>query len=340
MVPRDLKVLIQIPCLNEEENLLEVLNSIPKDIDGISNIKVVVIDDASTDRSVELADAHGVDFIILKSRTRGLADSFRLGQEFFLSSGFDILVNTDGDNQYNQDKIGDLLGPIIAGTAEVVVGDRGTWKLNHFSLAKRVLQKVGSVVLSSVARSRVPDAASGFRAYSRVAIANIFITTKFSYAMESIIQVGNKGLPIASIFAGAKPVQRPSRLFRSSSQHVKNSATAILKGFLMYQPLKIFSWLGFVLFAAGLIPMVRYLALQVTGSAGSHFQSLLLGSLLISLGVISLVLGLLGQLSRVHRELHEQQIAIARLSQRGADFESTLELYGARLQIQGNSACQ
>jgi len=329
MWPDNVKLLVQIPCLNEEENLAEVLGTIPREIDGVSEIKVVVIDDASTDRTVELAELHGVDFILKKSRTKGLADSFRLGQEFFLTTGFDILVNTDGDNQYNQDMIGDLIAPILAGKAEIVVGDRGTWKLSHFNFPKRILQKLGSRVVSSVANTRIPDAASGFRAYSRVAIANIFITTRFSYAMESIIQGGNKRLRVTSILTGAKAVQRPSRLFKSSFQHIKNSASAILKGFLMYQPLKIFFWLAFALFVGGSIPMVRYLWLVGAGVAGSHLQSLLLGSLLISTAVIFMVLGLLAELSRVHRELYEDQTALARLSQVESDLQPVLELHGA-----------
>ena len=335
-----MKLLIQIPCLNEEENLEDVLKSVPRQIDGVSEVKVVVIDDASTDRTVEIAEQHGVDFIIRKLRTKGLADSFRLGQEFFLTSGFDILVNTDGDNQYNQEKIGDLVGPIVASKAALVIGDRGTWHLDHFRLGKRILQTLGSKVLSYAAGIRVPDAASGFRAYSRVSIASIFVTTRFSYAMESIIQVGNKRLPVVNVLTGAKPVQRPSRLFNSSIQHVKNSALAILKGLLMYQPLKTFSLLAFALLAAGVVPMVRYLVLVDIGVAGSHLQSLLLGSLLISTAATFLVMGLLAQLSGIHREVQEEQITLARLSQSERDFQRTLELHGAQLhRAQGPTSC-
>ena len=329
MRTKTVKLLIQIPCLNEEENIAEVLRTIPREIHGVSEIKVVIIDDASTDRTVELAELNGADFILRKTRTKGLADSFRLGQEFFLTTGFDILVNTDGDNQYDQEKIGDLTAPIIAGNAEIVVGDRGTWELTHFSFPKRLMQKLGSQIVSLVASTRIPDAASGFRAYSRLAVANIFITTRFSYAMESIIQGGNKHLSVASVLTGARPVQRPSRLFKSSFQHVKNSSYAILKGFLMYQPLKIFSWLAFALFVCGSVPMVRYLLLVGAGGVGSHLQSLLLGSLLISTAVIFMVLGLVAELSRMHRELYEDQTALARLSRVASDLPHVLELHGA-----------
>jgi glycosyltransferase involved in cell wall biosynthesis len=330
MGAKKVRLLIQIPCLNEEKDIAAVLKSIPRKIDGVSEIKIVVIDDASTDRTVEIAEANGADFILKKSRTRGLADSFRLGQEFFLSTGFDILVNTDGDNQYNQEKTGELIAPILSGEVEIVIGDRGTWKLNHFNFVKRILQNLGSRVVSSVAGTRIPDAASGFRAYTRVAIANIFITTRFSYAMESIIQGGNKRLPIASVLTGAKSVQRPSRLFKSSFQHIRNSASAILKGFLMYQPLKIFSWLASVLFVGGSIPMIRYLVLVGTGAAGSHLQSLLLGSLMISTAVLFMVLGLVAELSRVHRQLYEEQSSMLRLSG-GRDIKEVLEFHGAAI---------
>ena len=327
----NVKLLIQIPCLNEEENIAEVLDSIPRQIEGISEVKVLVIDDASTDQTVKISDAHGAEFIITKSRTKGLSDSFQLGQEFFLAKGFDILVNTDGDNQYHQNKIIELVAPIIAGKAEMVIGNRGTWDLAHFSLPKRILQTIGSKILSSVAKTQVLDAASGFRSYSRVAISQIFITSRFSYAMESLIQVGNKRLPIANVLTGAKPVQRPSRLFKSSFEHVKHSAGAILRGFLNYQPLMIFSWLALFLFVGGSIPMVRYLILVSSGVAGDHLQSLLLGSLLISTAATFLVLGLLAQLSKVNREVAEHQITLARLSQTDGDFERVLELHGARI---------
>ena len=330
MGDKGLRLLIQIPCLNEERDIAAVLKSIPRKIDGISEVKIVVIDDASTDRTVEIAEATGADFILKKSRTRGLADSFRLGQEFFLTSGFDILVNTDGDNQYNQEKIGQLIAPIISGEAEIVIGDRGTWELNHFRLAKRVLQKLGSRVVSAVAGAHISDAASGFRAYTRIAIANIFITTRFSYAMESIIQGGNKRMPISSVFTGAKVVQRPSRLFKSSFQHVKNSTSAILKGFLMYQPLRIFSWLAMALFAGGSIPMIRYLVLIGAGVAGTHLQSLLLGSLLISTAVVFLVLGLVAELSKIHRYLAEEQTTFERLTRKDEGLQF-LAIFGSSI---------
>ena len=189
-----------------------------------------------------------------------------------------------------------------------------TGSLNHFSKGKRLLQKLGSRVVGFVAGAEVTDAASGFRAYSKLAVAKLFITTRFSYAMESIIQAGNKGLQIISVETGAKHVNRPSRLFKSSFQHVRKSARAILKSFLMYKPLQIFSILAIILFSAGMLPLARYLILVIAGAAGDHIQSLILGSLLISSALLSLVLGLVAELSRIHREMFEEEQALERLS--------------------------
>jgi glycosyltransferase involved in cell wall biosynthesis len=323
-------LLVQIPCLNEEENLASVINSVNRKIQGVSEVKILVIDDGSTDETRSIAIQNGVDFVLTKPSTRGLADSFKLGQEFFLHHDFDILVNTDGDNQYFQESIQDLISPIIMNDADVVVGDRSTWGLAHFSLWKRTAQKLGSKVVSHVARAKVPDAASGFRAYSKMAVASIFITTRFSYAMESIIQAGNKGLRISSVVTGAKQVSRGSRLFTSPSQHMRKSAAAILKGFLMYQPLRIFSSLALFLFIVGAIPMARYLLLMIGGSAGDHLQSLLLGSLLMSTSVTFLVLGLVAELSRVHRQLTEDRLTIDRLQMKAGGLEF-LAVFGASL---------
>jgi len=326
------RVLVQIPCLNEAADIANVLDAIPKTIEGVSEIKIMVIDDASTDDTVAIAEKHGVDLVISKEVTRGLAHSFRLGLSYFLSSGFDVLVNIDGDNQYPQSDIPRLITPILNGSADVVIGDRGTWSLKHFALWKRILQKLGSGVVGFVAKTKVRDAASGFRAYGRVAAASIFIVTNFSYAMESIIQAGNKGLRVESIPSSARRVSRPSRLFSSQLEHVRRSAGAILKGFLMYRPLAAFSALSVPLFLFGSIPMIRYLVLTLSSTAGDHIQSLLLGSLMITSSIIFMVLGLIAELSKIHRRLHEDQVAASRLG--GADhFQGVLELHGAKLRV-------
>jgi glycosyltransferase involved in cell wall biosynthesis len=309
-----MRALIQVPSLNEEADIKSVISEIPRTIPGISKVEVLLIDDGSEDNTVAFALEAGADVILSKRRTRGLAHSFRLGQAYFLSSDYDLLINLDGDNQYFQNKIADLVRPIIAGEADLVIGDRKPSSLSHFSHWKRILQRLGSQIVSYATGVKVPDAASGFRAYSKLAASKLFITTRFSYAMESVIQAGNKGLRVVSIETGARKVTRPSRLFRSTSEHVFRSGMAILKSFLMYRPVPVFSSIALLLFVAGLIPMVRYLVLNLAGVAGEHLQSLILGSLLITSSAVALLLGLSAELSRIHRELFEEERSLDRLS--------------------------
>lgn len=309
-----MKCLVQIPCFNEEEDIAQVIKSIPRKIPGIRQVKVLIIDDASRDDTVARAIAAGADLVISKKRNAGLADSFRIGQAFFLNSDFDFLVNTDGDNQYHQEHIPNLLQPLREGSADVVIADRLPGKLKHFHPVKRLAQVLGSLVISLAAGTKISDAASGFRAYSRTGISHLFITTRFSYAMETLIQAGNKGLRIQSIASGAKKVTRPSRLFRSSFEHVGRSASAILKAFLMYQPMKFFSGLGAILFIIGMVPMVRYLYLLTSGAAGQHLQSLIFGLLFLTASFLSFVVGLVAELSRIHRQLDEERISYSRLT--------------------------
>lgn len=325
-----MKVLVQIPCLNEEENIAKVIASIPTSFEGCEQLDILVIDDGSTDKTVEYAQKAGASVIVSKARTRGLADSFKLGQAYFLSGKYDILVNTDGDNQYFQERIPDLIRPIIEGRADVVIGDRSPAKLRHFSLPKRIMQRIGSGIVSYVAGTSIADAASGFRAYSRSTVARLFITTRFSYAMESIIQAGNKGLKVVSIETGAQEVKRPSRLFNSTLEHMRRSGAAILKSLLMYRPLQVFSSLALLLMTLGLFPMIRYLILVLTGVAGQHLQSLILGSLLITAAVVSIVLGLVAELSRIHRELFEEEKAMTRMSEQ-LDRAAVLAFYSAKV---------
>lgn len=324
------RILVQIPCLNEEANIGQVIKSIPRSISGSERVEILVIDDASEDETVRRAKESGADYIIRKKTTRGLAHSFRLGQLFFLKMNYDILVNTDGDNQYFQERISDLVMPILNGKADLVIGDRAPGKLAHFSFLKQRLQRLGSAVVSFASRARISDAASGFRAYSRVAMARIFITTNFSYAMESIIQAGNKNLSIQSIETGAKEVARPSRLFSSSLEHIVKSSAAIFKSFMMYRPMSIFFTSGLLVLVMGLVPMIRYLFLIASNQAGDHLQSLILGSTLVTAAVIVMVLGLVAELSRIHRQLFEEEQSLARMSING-ELNDLVALFGADL---------
>ena len=303
-----MKLVVQIPCLNEEETLPLVLSSIPAVIPGIDEIVVVVIDDGSTDRTVEVARAYGVTEIVRHHRTQGLARSFTDGVDHALALGADIVVNTDGDNQYPQERIADLVQPIIRGVADVVVADRQVASIEHFSPTKKRLQRLGSHVVNLAARTELPDAASGFRAYSRESLMRLNTVTRFSYCMETIIQAGNKNLAIASVPVVTNPKTRESRLFSSTRQHVFRSAAAIIRAYVMYRPYMIFGLMALVFGVLGLAPYVRYAVLTAAGDGGGHVQSLLVGAALVVMSSLCLMLGVISDLVRTNRALIETNL--------------------------------
>jgi glycosyltransferase involved in cell wall biosynthesis len=303
-----MKVFVQIPCLNEEGTLPLVLDSIPRTIDGVDELHILVIDDGSTDRTVEIAREHGVTHFVRHSGNRGLARSFSDGANYALAHGADILVNTDGDNQYPQARIPDLIAPVIAGDADIVIGDRQTGTIAHFSPLKRLLQRVGSRVVNLAAGTDVPDAASGFRAYSRESLMKLNVVTDFSYCMETIIQAGHKRLRIESVAVETNAKTRESRLFRNMWQHIGESGRAIIRSYLMFRPLAFFLPLGTLLTIASLVPFVRYLILWLGNTTGDHIQSLILGSALLVGGLLSFALGLLADLMRIQRILIEDSL--------------------------------
>jgi glycosyltransferase involved in cell wall biosynthesis len=302
------KLIVQIPCLNEEQTLPSVLATIPKEIPGIDEIEILVIDDGCTDRTVEVAREHGVTQFVHHSRNQGLGRSFRDGVVRALELGADILVNTDGDNQYPQERIADLVRPIVERRADVVVADRETHLIEHFSPAKKLLQRVGSAVVNRAAGTDLPDAASGFRAYSRESLMVLNSVTRFSYCMETIIQAGNKRLKIASIPITTNAKTRESRLFRSTPEHVAKSAAAIVRSYMMYKPYVFFAWITMVFGVLGLVPFVRYGVLWLTDREDGHLQSLLVGSLLLILAFMSLMLGVISDLIRTNRILIEDNL--------------------------------
>lgn len=326
-----LKILVQIPAKNEEQNIENVLNSIPREIDGVSQIDVLVIDDASQDQTVVLSKKSGADFVIFKNAHPGLASSFALGAKFFLANGYDILVNTDGDDQYFQEKIPALVQPLIEKRADLVIGDRGISTLGHFSRGKKIFQKLGSRVISSVAGAKVPDAASGFRAYSRHLVANLQITTRFSYAMETLIQAGRSDFRVNHVMTGAKFVDRPSRLFRNHTEHVFKSGQAILRGLITYRPLVTFLSLSVLSGIVGAIPFARYLYLVSSGAAGEHLQSLILGVVFLSASFVAAALAVLSDSIRSQRIILEKNLALEALRLNEKDTEAVLNLYGAQL---------
>jgi len=253
-----MKVFVQIPCLNEAATLPAVLESIPKTIKNVDSVEVLIVDDGSTDKTIAIAKEHGVKHFVKHARNMGLARSFRDGIDYALSHGADIVVNTDGDNQYPQKRIVDLVQPIIAGRADIVIADRQTKKIAHFSPFKKLMQQFGSWVVNKAATTDLPDAASGFRAYSRQSLYRINVVTQFSYCMETIIQAGNKQLRIESLPVTTNAKTRESRLFKNIWQHMAKSGKAIIRSYIMFRPHVTFLILGLVFLVAGMIPFVRY----------------------------------------------------------------------------------
>lgn len=304
-----MKLVIHIPCLNEEATLPLVLSALPKKINGIDEIIVLITDDGSTDNTLAVAAKFGVKHFVRHTRNQGLGRAFHDGVLEALRLDADIMVNTDGDNQYPGDRISDLVQPIIEGQADIVIADRQTHQIAHFSFAKKFLQRLGSAVVNKAAGTKLPDAASGFRAYSRESLLRINTITRFSYCTETIIQAGNKGLHIASITIDTNPKLRESRLFKSNAEHIRKSAFTVIRAYTMYKPYIIFGWLGGLLFALGLIPFGRFFYFSLeAGTTRGHIQSLLVGSLFMIGAFLSLVLNIIADLIRTNRILTEDNL--------------------------------
>jgi glycosyltransferase involved in cell wall biosynthesis len=304
-----MKVFVQVPCLNEETTLSAVLASIPATIGGVDKIEILVIDDGSSDRTVDVARAGGVTHFVHHTRTMGLARSFRDGVDYALAHGADIVVNTDGDNQYPQNRIGDLVKPIIAGEADIVIADRQTQTIAHFSPFKKLMQRVGSRVVNRAASTELPDAASGFRAYSRASLLRLNVLTQFSYCMETIIQAGNKRLRITSVPVVTNAKTRESRLFKNAGHHMLKSASAIMRSYLMFKPYVIFATLAVMFGVLAVIPFGRFLIYwAASGQTTGHVQSLIFGSIMSVAALLSLALGVISDLLRTNRILLEEQL--------------------------------
>jgi glycosyltransferase involved in cell wall biosynthesis len=304
-----MKVFVQVPCLNEESTLSAVLASIPATIDGVDQIEILVIDDGSSDRTVDVARACGVTHFVHHTRNMGLARSFRDGVDYALAHGADIVVNTDGDNQYPQNRIGDLVKPIIAGEADIVIADRQTQTIAHFSPFKKLMQRVGSRVVNRAASTELPDAASGFRAYSRASLLRLNVLTQFSYCMETIIQAGNKRLRIVSVPVVTNAKTRESRLFKNAGHHMLKSASAIMRSYLMFKPYVIFATLAVMFGVLAVIPFGRFLIYwAASGQTTGHVQSLIFGSIMSVAALLSLALGVISDLLRTNRILLEEQL--------------------------------
>lgn len=305
-----MKLIVQIPCYNEEKTLHLVVNSIPRKITGIDKVEVMIIDDGSTDKTIEVAKKLGVDHIVRHKKNKGLAMTFYDGIQESLRLGADIIVNTDGDNQYPQEMIPKLIAPIMRGEYDIVVGDRQTATIAHFSPLKKLLQKIGSSLVNKAAGTNIPDAVSGFRAYSRKAALDLNVVTTFSYCTETIIHAGKKRVPITYIPIKTNPKTRESRLFKNMRQHVYKSTKTIFQSYAMHEPFKIFLTAGTVFLMLGVVPYIRYaiLALSRGDSPNGHIQSLLLGGVLIIVGVLLTALGIIADLIAINRRLLEENL--------------------------------
>jgi glycosyltransferase involved in cell wall biosynthesis len=299
-----MKLVVQIPCLNEEVALPETLRGIPRSIPGVDLIEVLVIDDGSSDRTGEVALANGADHVVRFTRRKGLASVFMAGLDASLRLGADIVVNTDADNQYPGQEIPRLIAPILAGEADMVIGDRGVGEVAHFSWTKQRLQMLGSWVVRKVSGTNIPDTTSGFRALNREAALRINIVSEFTYTLESIIQAGKKRLAVTSLPILARET-RPSRLFRSKWDYVKRSAATILRIYAMYEPFRLFVVVGSLLLAGGFALGLRYAYFWWIGQITGHVQSAILSVLLLILGFQALQWGILADLIGSNRKLLE-----------------------------------
>ncbi|MBK5256912.1 MAG: glycosyltransferase family 2 protein [Vicinamibacteria bacterium] len=315
-----MKLVVQIPCLNEEESLPAALRAIPRTIEGIDEVIVLVIDDGSKDRTREVALAHGADHVLRFTRHKGLASGFMAGLDASLKLGADIIVNTDADNQYPAEDIPRLIGPILRGEADMTIGDRQVSEVAHFSWMKQRLQMLGSWVVRKVSGTDVPDTTSGFRALSREAALRINIVSEFTYTLESIIQAGKKRLAIAHLPIEARHT-RPSRLFGSTFEYVKRSVATILRIYAMYEPFKVFMILGGVLFSAGAALGLRYAYFWWQGDIRGHVQSAILSVLLLILGFQTLQWGLMADLIASNRKLIEDVLYRVRKAEISSEEE-------------------
>lgn len=313
-----MKLVVMIPCLNEEKTLPIVLSSIPKKIAGIDEIEILIINDGSTDKTVKVAKAHGVKQFLNHTTNEGLSRSFRHGLIRSLELGADVIVLTDGDNQYPQSRIADLVKPILDGRADVVIGDRHTKTIAHFSPTHKFLQKLGTKVLNLAAGTNVPDATSGFRAYSKLAAIQLNPVADYSWATETTIQSAHKGQAIAIIPIKTNPKLRESRQFKSIWQHARKSSVTIVRAFIMYKPYALFFSLGVVFLVVGMVPFSHYIYLLLTTQSKSafgahHLQSLLSGAVLLIASFISFTLGIIADLIRINRSLLEKILEEQRL---------------------------
>ena len=303
-----MKLIIQIPCLNEESTLPVTIRDIPRKIQGISKVEILIIDDGSTDRTVDIAKSLGVDHIVRFPKNKGLAEAFKAGIDASLKLGADIIVNTDADNQYKGSDIPKLIAPILRGEYDMIVGDRKTDNIPHFSRTKKFFQRFGSGVVRKLSQTDVPDTTSGFRAYSRDAALRLNIVSEFTYTLETIIQAGHKKLAVGHVEIGTNGKLRESRLFKGITNYMRRSAKTIIRIYTMYRPMKVFVLAGAFSLIIGLLLGLRFLYFLASGSGNGHIQSLILAAVLMIIGFQLGTLGLIADLISNNRKLLEEAL--------------------------------
>ena len=309
-----MKLIIQIPCYNEAETLEVAVNDLPKHIDGIDTIEYLIINDGSKDNTVEVAKKWGVHYVVNFRKNKGLAKGFMAGIDACLRNGADIIVNTDADNQYCGEDIEKLVRPIIEGKTDIVIGERPIDQTAHFSPLKKKLQHFGSWVVRKASKSTIPDAPSGFRAYSRQAAMQLNVTNEYTYTLETIVQAGRNRIPMDSVPIRTNAELRPSRLFNSMMGYVKRSMLTIVRAYIMYKPLKFFTIVGSIPFIAGLAIGIRFIVHCCTGSSAGHIQSLILAAVLLMMGFMTYIIGLQADTIAANRKLLEDiQLHVRRL---------------------------
>lgn len=298
-----MKLIIQIPCYNEAETLTIALNDLPKHIEGIDEIEYLIINDGSSDDTVKVAKSWGVNHIVNFKKNKGLAYGFMAGIDACLRNHADIIVNTDADNQYRGGDIEKLVRPILNGESDMVIGERPIDKTEHFSYLKKKLQHLGSRTVQVASKSKIPDAPSGFRAISRDVAMRLNVFNEYTYTLETIVQAGREKMAMTSVPIETNGELRPSRLFHSMWGYVKRSSVTIIRAFMMYKPLRFFAGVGMIPLIAGVILGIRYIVFICMGQAGGHIQSLILASILILMGFMTIIIGLQADIIAANRKI-------------------------------------
>ncbi len=332
-----MKLIIQIPCLNEEESLPGTLADLPRQIEGFDSVEWLVIDDGSTDNTIGVAIQEGVNHIVRLTNNKGLASAFQAGLDASLKLGADVIVNTDADNQYYGQDIAKLVKPIVDGDADMVVGDREVMNIDHFSPLKKSLQRFGSWVVRRASDTEVPDATSGFRAYNREAALQVNIVSKFTYTLESIIQAGKMLVAIDHTPVRTNPKTRESRLFKSMWSYVRTNAVSIFRIYTNYEPLKVFMMLALIVMVPAVILFVRFLVAFIDGDGGGHIQSLIGGAVLFNAAVVLAALGILGDLLASQRILTQRTLERVRRLELQADVRPSHYEPGAPVDATGRN---